>query len=86
MYQRPINIIRISNGYTVSVPVYPKTFDPYEAADINRDNGGKGYIPTNSNIFFFETLDKAFEYLKSIEKNVPVDNYAFGNNNPVMIG
>jgi len=86
MFHNSINILRINNGFTVSVPTYPKPFDPFVATDSNKENGGKNFIPTNSNVFYFETLDKAFEYLKSIEKNIPMENFALGNGSPVMVG
>ena len=37
----------------------------------------KYFIPNKEGLIYFESIDKVFEFLKSIEKNVPEESGAF---------
>lgn len=78
-----ISIIRISNGYMVSIPINPQKADMELSALIasgKKESGdeGKSYIPTNKNLSFFKSLDEVLDFLKSIEKNISMDDFGFG--------
>ena len=75
-----ISITKIQNGYIVSTPIYPnyRAPLPYGGTKEEINGAGKSYIPAYKNVSFFETLDKVFEFLKSIESNLSIEEYAYG--------
>ena len=79
MLPNQITIIRITNGYIVSIPKHSKKFDYDNQMKEANECANKHYIPNYVNVSFFPTLEKLFEFLKSIEDNMAVENYAHSN-------
>lgn len=78
MYQHSVVLSRISNGYLVYVPksepasdFLPPDLNPAESKNPAREQKEVFFIPKDNNTTYCESLEKVFEFLKSIEPVIP---------------
>lgn len=78
MYQHSVVLSRISNGYIVSVPksepetsCFPPELNPAESKQSAPELKPVFFIPKDNNTTYCESLEKVFEFLKSIESAIP---------------